>query len=165
MAITIFGGMCLQWPLGKLSDIFQRRIVIIGISLLISLTSLALVFLHRDNFYYHLLLLFLFGGFAFSLYPISITYCCDFFSSAGITSVTSAALIIYGLGCIIGPISSPLLFMLLGPRGLFIYTSFLGLALFIFALWRQKKNPIQSEETKEQYQVHPGTTGKLMEKD
>lgn len=155
MAITIFGGMALQWPIGKLSDIFPRRYIIILICFFVCCLSLSLVFLHKSPYTTHLILLFLLGGFAFTIYPISITYCCDFFSSSGLTSVTAAALLIFGFGCIIGPIIAPL-FMLIGPEGLFLYFAIFAFLLTFFAIYREQTTPAPPEETKEDYQVHPG---------
>ncbi|MCH9617403.1 MAG: putative MFS-type transporter YcaD [Chlamydiia bacterium] len=160
MAVTIFGGMGLQWPIGKLSDIFPRRYIIILVCAFICSISLLLVFFHESSYNMHLLLLFILGGFVFTLYPISITYCCDFFSSSGLTSVTAAALLIFGSGCIIGPIIAPL-FMVIGPEGLFLYIALFAFLLTFFAVYRQHTAPPPPPETKENYQVHPGLSGNL----
>ncbi len=163
MSVTIFGGMLLQWPVGKLSDIFQRRHVIVAVAALVFFLSMGLIIINQLSFELNLLLLFLFGGMAFTLYPLSITYCCDYFSTAGITSVTSASLIIYGLGCILGPILSPLFMKLLGPSGFFFYTALLSLLMVFFTLYKQHVNPKEPETSKEPYSIHPGTTGKFPE--
>ena len=163
MAVTIFGGMLLQWPVGKLSDIFQRRQVIIAVSGSLFFISIGLMITAHLSFELKLFLLFLFGGMAFTLYPLSITYCCDYFSTAGITSVTSASLIIYGLGCILGPILSPLFMKVLGPSGFFFYTALLSLLMVVFTLYKQHLNPKEPQLSKEPYQILPGTTGKFTE--
>jgi MFS family permease len=162
MAVTILGGMSLQWPIGKLSDVFPRRNIIIMICFFICTLSLLLVFLHESSYAVHLLLLFILGGFVFTLYPISITYCCDFFSSSGLTSVTAAALLIFGCGCIIGPIMAPF-FMLIGPEGLFLYIALFAFLLTFFAVYRQHTAPPPPKETKENYRVHPGLSDNLIE--
>ncbi|MBS0585131.1 MAG: MFS transporter [Verrucomicrobia bacterium] len=158
LAGTVLGGMVLQWPIGLCSDIMERRKVIIITAMTLAALSLFIFFYPTMPFSLLLLSLFLWGGFSFTLYPISITYCCDFFSSAGITSVTCAALIIYGIGCVIGPLLAPIFMELTTPFGLFLYSAFLALALGGFALWKQRKLPEQNKETKEPYQVLPGTT-------
>lgn len=164
MSIAILGGMALQYPIGKLSDIFQRRHVIIFVSLGMSATCF---FLYFVNMHFGLLLtvLFLYGGFAFTVYPLSITYTCDFFSSAGITAITAGALLIFGFGCIIGPSVAPLFLAILGHKGLFMYTAILGIVLAIFAFYRQQILPKQPELTKESYHVQPSVTGTFSEND
>jgi len=127
--------------------------------------SMTLFLFESLPFYALLTLLFLFGGFSFTLYPLSITYCCDFYSSSGITSVTCAALIIYGIGCILGPLISPLVMEMTKPSGLFLYSAILSLFLAIFAFWRQTRLPHQPDETKESYQAMPNISPKAAELD
>lgn len=124
--------------------------------------SLSLVFLHTSSYAAHLILLFFLGGFVFTIYPISITYCCDFFSSSSLTSITAAALLIFGLGCIVGPIIAPL-FMLIGPEGLFLYFSIFAFLLTFYAVYRDRTSAPPPEETKESYQVHPGLSDSHIE--
>jgi MFS family permease len=161
MSITILGGMALQWPIGKLSDLFQRRHIIIADCIGLFMVSCVLAFAPNLSFNLLLVLLFIFGGFAFTIYPLNITYTCDFFSSSGITAVTAAALLIFGFGCIIGPSVAPFFIELFGPNGLFCYTAILAALLAILAIYRQQKLPQQSNEIKEPYHIQPGTTGKF----
>ncbi len=158
MSVTIFGGMALQWPIGKFSDLVQRRKVIITIAIALLVISTILFIYQPMPFLLLLILLFLYGGFSFTLYPIAITYCCDFFSSAGITAITCAALIIYGIGCIIGPLLSPLIMAITKPSGLFLFTAVLSLLLSIYASWRHHVLPPQPEKTKEPFEPMPSTT-------
>lgn len=165
MAVTIFGGMALQWPIGIFSDLIERRKVIIITAITLFFISLILFFFHKPPFLVLLLMLFLFGGFSFTLYPLSITYCCDFFSSAGLTSVTCAALLIYGIGCIFGPIISPLIMISTTPEGLFLFSALLSLLLSIYSIWRHHKLPNQPKATKETYQIMTNVSPKVAELD
>ncbi|MCH9811803.1 MFS transporter, partial [bacterium] len=164
MAVTIFGGMALQWPIGKLSDIFQRRYIIIMICAMVCALSLSLVFFHKSSYAAHLLMLFFLGGFVFTIYPISITYCCDFFTSSSLTSITAASLLIFGFGCIVGPIIAPF-FMLIGPEGLFLYFAIFAFLLTFFAVYRDRTTAPPPVETKEHYQVHPGLSDTHIEQE
>lgn len=138
MATTIFGGMALQWPIGYLSDLIERRkVIIITSSALLSL-SFILFFFSTIPFYLLLAILFFFGGFSFTLYPLSITYCCDFFTSEKIMAMTCTALIIYGIGCIIGPILSPIVMHLTSPAGVFLFCALASSFLNLFALVTRK---------------------------
>lgn len=165
MACTIFGGMALQWPIGAFSDLIQRRKVIIITAIILCIISLCLFFITNTPFWLLLLTLFLFGGFSFTIYPLSITYCCDFFSSAGITSVTCACLLVYGIGCIFGPLLSPLFMITTKPEGLFLYSAILSITLAIYAIWKHHKLPNQPQDTKESYQVMTSVSPKVSEMD
>ena len=165
MSVTIFGGMALQWPIGLFSDLVERRKVIITIAIVLLCISTILFTVQNLPLPALLFLLFFYGGFSFTLYPICITYCCDFFSTSGITAVTCAALIIYGIGCIIGPILSPLVMEATTPSGLFLFTAFLSLILAIYASWRQHILPSQPKDTKEPYQAMPTTSPRAADLD
>lgn len=138
MATTIFGGMIHQWPIGLLSDLIERRKVLYLTSALL-LTISCILFFIQVPFYLLLLLLFFFGGLSFTLYPLSITYCCDFFSQEKILGITCAALIIYGIGCIVGPLLSPLVMQLTTPSGVFLFCGAASSMLCISALCMRKK--------------------------
>jgi len=136
MGFTILGGLLLQWPIGHLSDIFNRRKVIIGVCIVLMGITYALY--HSAQFHYYVLvaLMVLFGGISFTLYPLSITYTCDHFSDKKIVGITCALLIIYGVGCIVGPLVSPYFMSVFGPSGLFLYMSGLCAAFILVCLWR-----------------------------
>ena len=165
MGVTIFGGLSLQWPLGHLSDLLDRRKVIIGTALTLTGTCVILFIAPAIPFWVLLILLFLFGGFSFTLYPLSITYCCDFFSSAGITSVTCAALIIYGVGCIIGPLLSPIFMEYTNPKGLFLYAAVFAGLFSLYGIYRAFFYRLPSKSNKEPFIPSGGATGKLTEID
>lgn len=136
MGFTILGGLVLQWPIGHLSDIFNRRKVIIGVCLVLMGVTFALY--HSQHFHYYILLglMVLFGGISFTLYPLSITYTCDHFSDKKIVGITCALLVIYGIGCIVGPLVSPFFMTAFGPSGLFLYMSALSAIFILICFWR-----------------------------
>lgn len=158
MGFTILGGLALQWPIGHLSDIFNRRKVIMGVSICLMLVTLALYY--STHFHYALLLflMILFGGISFTLYPLSITYTCDHFSEKKIIGITCALLVIYGIGCILGPLVSPFFMAAFGPSGLFLYTSVLCALFTIICLWRVLHAKPLSEEEQSDYLPLPRAT-------
>ncbi|NGX51542.1 MAG: putative MFS-type transporter YcaD [Chlamydiae bacterium] len=158
MGFTILGGLALQWPIGHLSDIFNRRKVLIGVSFMLMI--LTFVLFHSQHFPYYVLLtlMILFGGISFTFYPLSITYTCDFFSEKNIIGITCALLVIYGIGCIIGPLISPVFMTLLGPSGLFIYISILCGIYILFGLWRVLHTKPLREDEQSDYLPLPRAT-------
>ena len=127
MSITIAGGVILQLPIGKFSDYFERRRVLlftIMISLLLSFTA----FFYEGNSSTGIYVLcFLMGGFLFVLYPLCITQVCDHLDHSHIITATAFLLIAYGLGSVFGPVLSSITIDAFGINALFLYfTALLG---------------------------------------
>ncbi len=158
MGFTIMGGLLLQWPIGHLSDIFNRRKVIIGITFVLMLVTFALY--HSSHFHYYLLLglMVLFGGISFTLYPLAITYTCDHFSEKKVIGITCSLLLIYGVGCIVGPLISPFFMSYFGPSGLFLYMSILCALFIVICMWRVLHSKPLSEDEQSDYLPLPRAT-------
>jgi MFS family permease len=134
----------------------ERSKVLILNSLMLFCVSSALFLFTSLPLWALLTLLILFGGFSFTLYPLSITHCCDFFSAAGITAITCACLVIYGIGCIIGPLIAPLSMAATQPSGLFLYTATLSLLLTFYGIYRRRR--VLPPAPKEPFVPLPTTT-------
>ncbi|MBF5059466.1 MFS transporter [Candidatus Neptunochlamydia vexilliferae] len=158
MGLTILGGLALQWPIGHLSDIFNRRKVIIGVCLVLMVLTYALFLSPHYPYWLLLLLMIVFGGISFTLYPLSITYTCDHFSDKKIIGITCALMIIYGTGCIVGPLVSPLFMTIVGPSGLFLYVTLLCALFIIICFWRVLHSKPLSEEEQSDYLPLPRAT-------
>lgn len=158
MGFTIMGGLLLQWPIGHLSDIFNRRKVIIGITFVLMVITFALY--HSSHFHYFLLLglMVLFGGVSFTLYPLAITYTCDHFLEKKVIGITCSLLLIYGVGCIVGPLISPFFMSYFGPSGLFLYMSILCALFIVICMWRVLHSKPLSEEEQSDYLPLPRAT-------
>lgn len=77
MMTTILGGMLLQIPMGKLSDMMDRRRVILLAGAGICLASVLICMLHGSYLMFSVII-FIFGGCAFVIYPLSISHASDF---------------------------------------------------------------------------------------
>jgi MFS family permease len=155
MALTIFGGMALQYPLGKLSDYVDRRNVLIGIALLTIVASLA-INLAFHSLWFALINIFIFGGLAFTFYPVSISHACDSLAPSEIVAGTQGLLLAYSVGATIGPMIAPVFIKFFGINGLFIYFITISAGLAAFFIWRKTRAaPTAHEET---FVVMPQTT-------
>src|SRR3546814_19858682 len=67
MSVVILGGVALQWPLGRLSDRFDRRRVIVGTLVGVTATSLAIALTGAPGLLL-MGLVALFGRLTFALY-------------------------------------------------------------------------------------------------
>jgi MFS family permease len=145
MALTIFGGMALQYPIGKLSDKVERRIVLTVISCLIAGISIFSIFAFHYT-WVSAIALFLFGGLTFCLYPISISYACDSLKSAHMVAATQGLLLTYSIGATMGPFVSPIFMNYFGKEGLFIYFLCMSLFMVCFFLWRKTQSTAPTQD-------------------
>ncbi len=137
MAITIFGGMLLQFPVGYLSDRIERHRVLVFIA--IALTISSFIILIEPKFkYLFMVSAFLMGGFAFTLYPISISHACDKLENKDILAATAGLLLAYSVGATIGPIVAPFFIETMGPQGIFVYIVLISLVLSAYVIYRFK---------------------------
>ncbi len=118
MTMAIVGGAALQWPLGRLSDRHDRRLVLALVAAGAALLALALV----PALAYPLprmVLVFAFGGLAFALYPIAVAHMMDRLDPADMLGASASFLMLYGIGAAIGPVVSGQAMAAFGPAALF----------------------------------------------
>ncbi|CEK09228.1 MFS transporter [Legionella hackeliae] len=139
MFAIIFGGMLLQYPVGKLSDVIERGMVLILLTVgTITVSILLLMGYHHPWLIFSLMVFF--GGLTFTIYPISISYACDELHERDIVAGTQSLLLAYSLGAMVGPFMASYYMHALSSRGLFMYfSSICGIALPLFAVWRAQK--------------------------
>lgn len=143
MTVTILGGMLLQWPMGAISDKFDRTYVLAIISLTTTLICLAILFLAGKSYFLFLVLMSLFGGLLFTLYPVSVARAHDLFDSKDIVPVSSALLLSYGAGATIGPIlASSVMSLSENVYGLFAYCSAVAALYAAITFYLRKKQII-----------------------
>jgi len=120
MSSYIFGGVILQWPVGKLSDILDRRRVLFGLTLATALQAGLVIALDPQGYWIYSFV-FILGGLVFTLYPLSITEVCDKLQPQDITKATGMLLLAYGIGAVIGPLLAPLCIDFSPKYGLFLF--------------------------------------------
>lgn len=160
MATIVLGGMLLQYPIGRLSDQFDRRLMMLIVCVLTIVSGVALIISFNVHSYtLQLIALFLLGGAIFTLYPLSISHACDHLDSKDIVAGTQGLLLVYGVGATLGPILSAF-FMKpwLGSNGLIYYFILLSLLLSVFLLWRKTTAPQAPNEEQQDYIMVPQTT-------
>ncbi|MDH1448651.1 MFS transporter [Aeromonas caviae] len=143
MALVILGGMCLQYPIGRASDRYDRRLVILLLCALLTLIALLMVLL---------------GGMAFSIYPLSLSHACDELRPDQVLGANQGLLLAYSLGAMTGPLLAPFTMATFGPQGLFVYFALCGLLLSAYLGWRRRKRaPIPLTEHQVFIPVPPNT--------
>lgn len=138
MFATLFGGMILQYPIGLLSDNFDRRKVVISVSIILVILLFIIVLVGHENFSFTQLTImyFIFGGMSFTFYPVALSMVCDTLRSTHIVSVTQGLSMVEGIGSILGPMLAPHFMSFFGIKGLSIYFVIIALCLISFLIYR-----------------------------
>ena len=138
LIITIFGAL-FQWPIGSLSDRFDRRILLIGVTLIASVLSIFIV----ATSYLSLILFFIvvafYSGMCLPMYSLVVAHINDFIQPDEIVGVSATVQSIVGIGAIIGPISASLFMNIIGADGFFVFLFFTHLILGLFGIYRMSK--------------------------
>lgn len=135
MAILIFGGFSLQWPLGRLADRGRRRLVLNCASFATAIIALFMASI--SNTVLLLIAAWAFGAFSFTIYPLSMAYSCEKLNGSEIVAATGGFVLSYGIGAIAGPILAPLAMSYLGSGGLFYFLSAITFLLGMIGLFEK----------------------------
>ena len=116
MAACIAGGIALQWPIGRLSDRIDRRIVIELVALATLFASLFMLNTNAESMYIATLTWAVFGAFAFVIYPLSLAHGQDLARPEDVVTTSGTIVFCYGVGAAIGPAAGALVMDLAGPN-------------------------------------------------
>lgn len=156
MTTVILGGVALQWPLGRLSDRWDRRKVIVfsfagtlAVSLAIALVDerLSLLALGAS-----------FGGLSFALYPLCVAHTNDHLQPNQRVAASGGLVLLYSIGAALGPTLGASMMTLAGPSGLFGFIAACAGGAFAFGLWRQASSDPVAVSDQQTFQALPRTT-------
>ena len=100
-AITI-GTLIFQYPIGRLSDKFDRRAVILVAAIFAGLISSIAGLFGPTGFSTLLVLMLVLGGLIFSLYSLFIAHANDYLTPSQMVAMSSGLLMVNGAGAVIG---------------------------------------------------------------
>jgi len=145
MSLTVWSGLLFQWPVGLLSDRFDRLTVLSILGFAVLLVSVSISVLGALNFSLLLLLTACFG-IIFTIYPVAMARAQDNIDKKDIVPVSGALILFFGLGACFGPVLSSLLIAKIGPWGLYYFTAICGGILGGTAWIFRKKLPSKVED-------------------
>jgi MFS family permease len=132
MLASVLGGLAFQIPVGRLSDRFDRLMVLTGLCLGLVGASIGLVCLPRTPPAI-LPTAFLFGGFLSALYPVSVAHAHDRMHGERIVAVSGRLILLFGLGSIAGPLLGTSFVVGFGINGVLYMIATAALLLALFA--------------------------------
>jgi len=140
---VLLGGVALQWPIGQASDRWDRRTVIFAVSVGgASFAALATSLLER-SVPGMLASMLLYGGPAFSLYPLCVAHANDYADASDFVATASGLLLVYGIGAAVGPLIAGAMIQFFSAPAFPTFLSAMqgALALFILARMRARRAP------------------------
>ncbi|MDC8831442.1 MFS transporter [Alteromonas gilva] len=160
MSATVLGGACFQLPVGRFSDRYDRRIILMYNALSGALISLAMVVAsHWSGFagWPAALLAFLWGGACMTSYAICLAHVNDNATPKDFLPIGSGMLITYGISSAVGGPLAAGLMSIMGAQGLYAYMTFF-LALFaVIVLFRRRTHVLP--DTADDHQTFQPSAG------
>lgn len=150
LGIAIVGGAISQYPIGRLSDHVDRRLVMMGCAAFAIMAALLLTFGAETR---SLLLLgaILFGAAFMPLYALAVSHANDSADAENFVSVAGALLLCFGVGAVLGPVVFSTAMGIFGNDILFVGISLVLLCLIGFGIWRRIEKAARSEEQKDEF--------------
>ncbi|MGB0836018.1 MAG: MFS transporter [Psychrobium sp.] len=150
MGFAIFGAFIMQFPVGYLSDKYDRRTVLLGM-ISLSLLTAFLVTVSSGNGLSSMLVLatLITGGTLACLYPLSVSETLDKLKQSEMVAAMGTMILVQSIGGVIGPYTSSLIMKSIGANSLFYFIILIELFLAGFVLYRmsvRKALPVEEQE-------------------
>ncbi len=150
VALALIGGTLLNWPLGRLSDRFDRRKVLVATTAAAAAGALLGWLLPDGRGPWLFASVLLFGGFSLPLYPLMIAHANDHLLPEQMTAASGALVMTAAGGLVVGPLAASALMTAMGATGLFACLASAHAAVFVFGLYRMTRRappPLQEQVT------------------
>ena len=159
MSAALVGGMALQWPIGWLSDRFDRRRIITAVTFAAAAAALAAWSFSTLSWSAFLVFVFLFGGACLPLYSLCLAHVSDFLRADQIVAASATLVLVSGLGLCAGPLLASAGMTMLGPNGLFVFLAAVHAGIGGFALYRMTCRPARPLVEQRHYEaISPRTS-------
>ncbi|MDB2497946.1 MFS transporter [Alphaproteobacteria bacterium] len=138
MTSITLGTLALQYPIGRLSDKFDRRVVIFGATVTGGIAIGIASLFGSDQFGLLLIMMLIFGGLVFSLYSLFIAHANDYLAPSQMVAMSSGLLMVNGAGAVIGSPLAASVIEIFGTRGFMPTIAGFLFLLAGFVLYRMK---------------------------
>jgi MFS family permease len=132
MLVAVLGGLAFQIPVGRLSDRFDRRLLLAWLSLGFAVTALVMVLLPHP-LPTILPAAALLGGFMSTLYPVCVAHAHDCMPVDRVLAVSGRLILVSGVGSVLGPLIGASLMTHFEIDGVFYFMAAAILVLAVVA--------------------------------
>lgn len=164
LALAIVGGLIAQLPAGVIADRLNRRVTLIGFSVLSVLVCALISFnpiLHFAGIPFIYLGGFFFGFATLPIYSICASHANDFAKSEDMLSLSASLIFFFAVGAVLAPTIAGYLVEVYGPPAMFNLILLAHICLLIYTSWRSLRRPVVG--TLRPYSYMPRTTLFIMD--
>ena len=155
MSLVVVAGAAMQMPIGRISDMTDRRYVLAAGSVVAALVGLLIFLLTPRAGPVVIAMTACYGALAYTLYPVAVAHANDHARAEDFAKVSSGLLLLYGFGTMIGPILGSALMSYTRPEGLFVATAIAHFALAAFTVLRIRRRAAVPVGDREAFQTMP----------
>ena len=144
-------GAISQWPIGKLSDMFDRRKVIIIVTFAAAFFAFCAILSSRQmylpgelatsKFWFYVFLI-LFSFCSLPMFSLILAHTNDFIPKEKFVAAGASLQFIFGMGAMAGPFLCSIFMGMVGPNGFFIFLLFFHSVIGAYGVYRSKVRPV-----------------------
>ncbi|WP_122074169.1 MFS transporter [Pseudophaeobacter sp. EL27] len=167
LASFVLGGALAQYPMGWLADKYDRRWVLIWLSVAAVASCGITMAASQTGTLGVMLAAGFFGLTTFPIFSLSSAHANDFASSEQRVELSAALMFFFALGAIAAPYVASSLISSYGPPALFAFVALGHVLLIIFGLTRMQARPVPDLEDRTRYVYAPRTSftiGRLLKR-
>ena len=149
--LLAISGAISQWPVGKLSDMFDRRKVIITVTFAAAFFAFCAIFASGTMYYdgmlgsskvWFYIFLILFSFCSLPMFSLILAHTNDFIPKEKFVAASASLQFIFGLGAMAGPFLCSIFMGIVGPNGFFIFLLFFHTLIGVYGVYRSKVRPV-----------------------
>jgi MFS family permease len=159
MSLVMVAGAAFQMPVGRLSDITDRRYVLVGASLACAIVAVLIFIASPRSGAFVIAMTAAYGAFAYTLYSLAVAHANDHARPEDFVKVSGGLLLLYGFGTMIGPVIGATLMGSMRPESLFLATALAHFLLVGYTIMRIRRRAPVPLEDREAFKTMPSERG------
>jgi len=159
VSLIFVGSVVLQFPIGMLSDRFDRRLVLLIVTVLAALAPFIILIVQVVSVLPLMIIFSIFGGLTFPMYSLCISHANDRLTPRQMLAASSTLVLLCGIGAVMGPPLASYAMATVGTDGFLWYFVVVHLGIGLFALYRMSRRAAtpMAEQENTAFAPHPGS--------
>jgi MFS family permease len=159
MSLVVVAGAAMQMPVGRISDMTDRRFVLAGASFGSAVVGVLIYVMAPTSAVVVIVMTAAYGALAYTLYSLAVAHANDHAKPEEFVKLSGGLLLLYGFGTMIGPVIGAGLMGWLSPEGLFLSTALAHFALAGYTILRIGRRAPVPVEDREAFKTLPSERG------